>query len=343
MKRWKVLVTAPEYAKGEEVFAAAGDLELAAAPPGEAELAAAVRASGARAVIVGVERYEGLLYTALPRGGVIARFGVGYDGIRTDRAAAAGVLATNTPGVLEDAVAEHTIALMLAATRNLPAHVRAMDRGEWAPRQGIELRGRTLAVIGCGAIGRRVARVAALGFGMQVIGMEPRKDLWETLRRDWSIARLTEDLAEALGAADVVSLHVPANPATRGLIDARAIARMRPGAILVNTARGMVVDEGALYDALAAGRLSAAGLDVFETEPYAPRAAGRDLRTLPNVVLTPHVSSSTREACARVAAACLENVRHARDRRYGAMSLLNPEVCARLGTEPAGAETGEGR
>jgi phosphoglycerate dehydrogenase-like enzyme len=254
---------------------------------------------------------------------------VGHDGIDKAQATAAGLLVTNTPGVLEDAVAEHALALLLAVTRNLAAFVRSMDAGNWSPRQGLEVRGRTLAVIGCGAIGRRVARAASLGFGMRVVGMEPRLGIAEELRREWGLAQVTGSFAEAVRDADAVSLHLPANAETRHLIGAGTIALMRPGAILINTARGAVVDEVALYEALAAGRLAAAGLDVFETEPYVPRHPDKDLRTLPNVVLTPHVSSSTREACARVATACLANLRSARDGRYGALNLLNPEVLGR--------------
>jgi len=331
MSQWTVIITEPEYAKARAVFDAAADVDVVVSGPAEAEVVAAVRSGGAQAVIVGVERYGGALYGALPRGGLVARFGVGHDGIDKALASAAGLLVTNTPGVLEDAVAEHAMALLLAVARGLASFVRSMDGHAWSPRQGVELRGRTLALIGGGAIGRRVARTASLGFGMQVVAMEPRRELAEELRRDWGVARVTDDFAEAVREAHVVSLHLPANPQTRHLISAGTIARMRPGAILINTARGAVVDEVALYDALACGRLSAAGLDVFEVEPYVPRQPDKDLRTLPNAVLTPHVSSSTREACARVAEACLANLRHARDGRYEALALLNPDVLGRVG------------
>jgi lactate dehydrogenase-like 2-hydroxyacid dehydrogenase len=331
MNPWTVIVTEPEYKKAEASFAAAADLRLAVCGPAESEVSAAVRSHAARAVIVGVERYAGPLYGVLPRGGVIARFGVGHDGIDKTQATAAGLLVTNTPGVLEDAVAEHALALLLAVSRNLAACVRSMDCQAWTPRQGTELRGRTLAVIGCGAIGRRVARAASLGFGMRVVGLEPRLDSAEELRTQWGFQHVTNDFGEAVRDADVVSLHLPANAATHHLIAAQTIAQMRPGAILINTARGAVVDEVALYDALATGRLAAAGLDVFEVEPYVPRQQQKDLRTLANAMLTPHVSSSTREACARVAEACLANLRSARDGRYGAVNLLNPEVLGHVG------------
>jgi phosphoglycerate dehydrogenase-like enzyme len=163
------------------------------------------------------------------------------------------------------------------------------------------------------------------------VGLEPRRETADELRQNWGVQRLTDDFAEAVRAADVVSLHLPSNAETRHLINAQTLACMQPGAILINTARGALVDEVALYDALVAGRLSAAGLDVFEAEPYIPRLPDKDLRTLPNVLLTPHVSSGTREACARVATACIANLRSAAVGRYEAMSLLNPEALARLG------------
>jgi len=329
MNRLRVVITEPEYLKAKAVFDQTSDLHLVVAAPPEAAVVAAIRDHGAWAAILGVERYEDALYGALPRGGVIARFGVGHDGIDKARATAAGLLVVNTPGVLEDAVAEHAMVLLLGVCRNLAGFVRSMDRHAWAPTQGIELRGRRLAVIGGGAIGRRVARCAALGFGMSVVAMEPRVEAAAELRRDWGVERVTTEFAEAVRDADVVSLHLPSNAHTRHLLNAAAIAQMRPGAILINTARGAVVDEVALFDALASGRLAAAGLDVFENEPYVPRRADKDLRSLTNVLLTPHVSSSTHEACARVALACIANLRHASGGRYEAMSLLNRDILAR--------------
>jgi phosphoglycerate dehydrogenase-like enzyme len=326
MSRWTVVITEPEYLKAKAVFAASAELTPVVVAPPEAEVARAVRAYGAQAVILGVEHYVDALYSALPRGGVIARFGVGHDGIDKAKATAAGLLVTNTPGVLEDAVAEHTLALLLGACRHLASFVRSMDQRRWAPVQGIELRGRCLAVVGCGAIGRRVARTAALGFGMTVVGVEPQSAAAAELRRDWGVQRLTADLGDAVRTADVVSLHLPSTAATRHLINAQALAQMLPSAILINTARGAVIDEVALYDALVGGRLAAAALDVFEAEPYVPRQPDKDLRLLPNVLLTPHVSSSTREACARVATACIANLRSASAEHYEAMSLLNPDV-----------------
>ncbi|NLF19116.1 MAG: hypothetical protein GX595_17955 [Lentisphaerae bacterium] len=325
-----VVITEPEYAKAKAIFDQVADWRVVVAAPPEAAVAAAVAAEGARAVVLGVEPYTGPLYAALPRGGVIARFGVGHDGIDKARASAAGLLVVNTPGVLEDAVAEHAMVLLLGVCRSLAGFVRSMDRHAWSPVQGLELRGRRLAVIGAGAIGRRVARCAAMGFGMGVVAMGPRLRDVDELRRDWGVEEVTTNFGEAVRAADVVSLHVPAHADTRHLINAAAIAQMRPGAILINTARGAVVDEVALYDALAGGHLRGAGLDVFETEPYVPRRPDKDLRRLANVLLTPHVSSSTHEACARVALACLANLRHAGAGRFGAMSLLNPEVLAHL-------------
>lgn len=321
-----IVVTEPEYIKAKAFFDQLRDLSVVVTAPAEKALAAGIRDHEAQAAILGVECYTRGLYAALPRGGVISRFGVGYDGIDLEKATAAGLLVTNTPGVLEDAVAEHALALMLGLYRNLARFVLDMAAGAWSPRPGLELRGRTLAVIGCGTIGRRVARIARQGFGMHVVAMDTRSLDADELHRVWGIESLTASFDEAVQAADVISLHVPSNAATRHLVCARTLSAMPASAVLVNTSRGAVVDENALFDALAAGRLGGAALDVFEVEPYAPRDPERDLRTLPNVLLTPHVSSGTVEACARVAAASVDNVRSGLAADYAALSLLNPEV-----------------
>src|SRR5262249_4989434 len=165
-----VLVTELEYRKAEATFAAATDLRCLPAPPGEADLAAAIGDTGATAVIVGASLYGGPLYTALPAGGVVARFGAGHDGIDKDRATAAGLLCTNTPGVLNRSVAEHAMLLIGAAARAIVPMSAAMIRHAWQPATGMELEGKTLAIIGCGGIGREGARIADGGYGMRGAG-----------------------------------------------------------------------------------------------------------------------------------------------------------------------------
>lgn len=324
----KVLVTAPEYDKARCVFEASTShgLMCIRAPAAEVDLASVVREHGARHVIVGVERYAGSLYEALPRGGVIARFGVGHDGIDKSLATSCGLFCTNTPGVLDDSVAELTIALILTAWRRLPKMVAGARQGDWTVEIGGELRGRTLAVIGCGAIGCRVARIASAGFGMNVVGCDVGAVDESRLRKDCGFAELSSDYPAAVRDADVVSLHIPANDATRHFMNAERLACLRPEAWLVNTSRGSVLDEAALYDAISAGRLAGAALDVFEHEPYRPVTPDKDLRMLRSVIMTPHIGSSTCQACDRMAMRALENVRLAEEGRYHGMDLINPEV-----------------
>jgi phosphoglycerate dehydrogenase-like enzyme len=319
-----VLVTEAEYRKAKQIFrdAAATGLDCRPASTDEFDLAAAVRSAGARHVIVGVQRYAGPLYAALPRGGVIARFGVGHDGIDKAQATAAGLLCANTPGVLDDSVAEHAVALMLAAARHVPALDAAMRAGTWAGLLGTELRGRTLALVGCGAIGRNVARITVRGFGMRVTGCDSASVDQASMRRDFGFQRVVPDFVAAVADADFVSLHLPATPATHHFLNAERLAAIPNTAWLINTARGAVMDECALYDALAAGRLAGAALDVFESEPYAPVDPSRDLRTLPNVILTPHVASATAAACARIAARALRNIRLAEAGAREEMDLI---------------------
>jgi phosphoglycerate dehydrogenase-like enzyme len=274
-------------------------------------------------VIVGSVKYVGKLYDVLPRGGVIARFGVGHDGIDKEKATTAGLFCTNTPGVLDESVAEHAILLMLAAARRLPALADEMRRGHWAlGPSGIELCGKTIAVIGGGRIGQATARIASRGFGMRTIGCR------RTLRAGASTAfdSVTDDFQSAVGDADFVSLHVNAEPANHHFVNRNRLAMMPPRAWLINTARGSVVDEAALYEALAGERLAGAALDVFDREPYVPVDPSRDLRTLPNVILVPHVGSHTREANRGMALRALQNVTLAEARHFDQMDVVNPEA-----------------
>ncbi len=308
----RIAVTELEYHKAQAVFDAArtDGFECLPVPATEAELAAFVRENGITNVIIGVTPYRDELYAALPRGGVIARFGVGMDGVDKAKAAEYGLVCTNTPGVLDDSVAEFAVGLIISAARHIATTVGQVRAGEWRPKVGCELRNRTLAVIGCGAIGRRVARCASAGFGMRVIGCRHTPVDEQALCAEWGFQTIAADFATAVAHADFISLHISSTPATRHYIDAGRLARMPSGAWLINTARGAVVDEVALYDALAAGRLAGAALDVCEREPYLPGCPEKDLRTLANVIITPHLGSSTVEACRRMAEAAIQKIQH---------------------------------
>jgi phosphoglycerate dehydrogenase-like enzyme len=249
------------------------------------------------------------------------------------QATASGLLCTNTPGALDDSVAEHTINLLFAAARHTVGQAAALRAGSWSPQVGTELRGKTLAVIGCGAIGRRVAQIAARGLEMKVIGCEVADLDAERMQREFGFSTVVKDFAAAVNGADFVTLHIPSLPETRHFLNRERLGLLSAGCWIVNTARGALVEEAALFDALAGGKLAGAALDVFEREPYVPSAPGKDLRTLPNVIMTPHISSSTREACNRMASRALRNIQLAEAGKYGEMDLLNPEVVAKLGQQ----------
>ncbi|MCX7826671.1 MAG: hypothetical protein N2689_14100 [Verrucomicrobiae bacterium] len=307
-----VLVTESEFRKAEQVFRAATDVRCEPVAPDETTLAAAVAARGVRAVIVGVASYRGPLYESLGKrnGGIIARFGVGHDNINKPLARRHGIIVTNTPGALAISVAEHALWLMGCLARRINRLEARLRAGEFAADAGTELRGKTLGVLGFGAIGRRVAAMAHFGFGMRIVACDciPARQLSEALSV-CGVERYTNDAQELFRAPDIVSVHLPANPSTHRFINAERLAWLKPSAMLINTARGAVLDEEALYDALTSGRLAGAALDVFETEPYRPAHPDKDLRRLENVVLTPHIGSNTREANQRMGEASLANVR----------------------------------
>ncbi|MFO1500458.1 MAG: NAD(P)-dependent oxidoreductase [Verrucomicrobiota bacterium] len=324
----KIGVTEPEYGKAKHIFTQALErgchcLPLAA---DEERLAEEVAQGRIQHVIVGVSRYGGGLYQSLPQRAVIARFGVGHDGIDKSLATEHRLLCTNTPGVLDDSVAEHAFGMLLTLARQSSLLAARMAAGEWSPRMGIEVAGKTLAVIGCGRIGCRLARIATRGFGLKAVGLRKQAAPAQHLCEAFGFDRIVTDFAEAVHDADFVSLHLPGGPETLHYLNSSRLAQLPDGCLLINTARGSVVDEVALFDALEHGPISAAALDVFETEPYQPRAKQKDLRCLPNVIMTPHIGSSTREACERMAARALWNIQLATEKRYAEMDLLNPAV-----------------
>ncbi|HKH18137.1 MAG TPA: D-glycerate dehydrogenase [Solirubrobacteraceae bacterium] len=267
-------------ASGADVWVSPEDRAL-----GAEELHAAVRGADAVVTMLHDRVDDALLSAAGDQLRVVANVAVGYDNVDLDAARRHGVTITNTPGVLTDATADLAIALMLAITRRLGEGERVIRSGEpWAWSidfmLGRGLRGKTIGIVGYGAIGRATA-ARARAFGMQVVytkrsaGADPGR----------------VELEELLERSHVVSLHCPLTPETRHLIDAGALARMRDDAYLVNTARGPVVDEAALADALRDGVIAGAALDVFEREP----AVHPDLLGLENAVLVPHLGSATIE------------------------------------------------
>lgn len=263
------------------------------------------------------------LLEAAPRLRVVANYAVGYDNIDVPAATARKVAVCNTPGVLTEATADLAWALLLAVARRTvegDADMRR-DRGFGGVHPtgylGIELAGKTLGIVGMGRIGQAVARRAA-GFRMRVL-YHNRRELPGEIAGPLGAERVSMDAL--LARADVVTLHCPLTPETRHLIDAAALARMKPDAILLNTARGPVVDEAALAEALREGRLFGAGLDVYEREPEVhPTLFG-----LRNVVLSPHIGSATRETRAKMAELCVSAILLALEGK-APPNCLNPEV-----------------
>jgi phosphoglycerate dehydrogenase-like enzyme len=319
-----VLVTEPEFRRAERTFTSFADLKCIPAPTDEDALVRAIAESGARHAVVGGKSYTGPLYTAIAPGRVIARFGVGHDGIDKRKATDAGVLCTNTPAVLDQSVAELTFLLIAAAARHLTSIAGAMHRNEWLFREGTELRGKTLTMVGAGRIGRAVARIAKRGYEMRVVGYHRPGSEPKALGEEFDV--MTDDLRSAIGQADFVAVLIPASPQNAQFFNRERLSWLPPHAWLINTARGMVVDEGALYDALAAGQFQGAAIDVYDREPYVPLHPDKDLRRLSNVILTPHVGSHTPEANGRMAMRALENIMFGEARAYDRMDLLNPEV-----------------
>ena len=246
---------------------------------------------------------EQILAAAGPQCRVFANYAVGYDNIDLPAATRRGILVTNTPEVLTDATADLAFALLLAAARRVAQGDRLVRSGQWTGWAPLQLLGRdpseaTLGLVGAGRIGTAVAHRAA-GFCMKILYF----DQGDNAELDRAGARRT-DLETLLGESDFVSIHLSLSEKTRGLIGAEQLALMKPRACLINTARGPIVDEAALVQALASGRLGAAGLDVYENEP----ALAPGLDRLDNVVLLPHLGSATEQTRAKMARLAVANI-----------------------------------
>ncbi len=244
------------------------------------------------------------LLDAAPRLRVVGRLGVGLDNIDLAAARARSITVSSARNANAIAVAEYVLAAMLHIARNFAAADASVRAGQWDRAQfgGSELWGRTLGLVGVGEIGRRVAK-RAQSFGMTVLGYDPLVGPYDFAPAEQEITLLPLD--ELLARADVVSLHVPLVPATRYLIDAGRLAKMRSHAVLINTSRGGIIDETALFDALANGRLYRAVLDVSEVEPL---PAQSPLRTCEAAILTPHVAGLTTEAQERTSRLVISDV-----------------------------------
>lgn len=260
------------------------------------------RLRGAQALINirAYSRFDEEVLSALPDLRHLAILGTGTDNVDLKAATRLGITVSNTPGASTTSVAEHGFALMLAAARHVVAADRAMREGQWKHIQGIELKGKTIGIVGLGLIGQEMASMAR-GFGMNVIGWSLTKD--EERARKAGV-KLVE-LDDLISTADVISLHVRASDKTAGMIGARELGMMKPTAIIVNTARGPLIDEAALADALASGRIAAAGLDAFAQEPLPPDSP---LLKLDNVVVTPHMAWVTAEASQRLRQMPVDNL-----------------------------------
>ena len=266
----------------------------------ETELARRIGNADAVVNIRAHARFTASVLAACPELRLISIWGTGTDHVDLETCHARGIAVLSTPGVNAHAVAEHTIALMLAALRRIPATDADLRAGRWAREATGQLEGRLVGVVGLGAVGRRVAHLAA-AFGVRLLAHTQTPDKG----RAAAVGARSVPLDALLRESDVVTLHLRLDDGTRGILGRDRLVLMKPGAWLINTARGALVDRAALIEALAARRLGGAALDVFHDEPL---PAGDALRTLPNVVLTPHVAGNTPEVIAAGLDLAVQNV-----------------------------------
>ncbi|WP_245870180.1 hydroxyacid dehydrogenase [Teichococcus rhizosphaerae] len=319
-----VLVPDPIHRDGLEMLRMAAGVQLL---PPEALTPDTLPAhlAEAEAMIVRGMAVDRALLDRAPRLRFVCRHGVGYDNVDVPALTERGILLAVTPEANASSVAEHTMMLMLSLSRQVVAFNAGVRRGEWrVPGQSatFDLGGRSVLILGFGRIGTRVARLCA-AFGLRVRVHDPFIPANTIRGLGYEPAR---DLPAALAEADIVTLHCPSNAETRNMVDAGFLAAMKPGAVLINAARGTLVDEAALEAALRSGHLAGAGLDVVQVEPM---PAPIPLLRLPNVVMTPHVAASTAEGLQRMATASARNVLDFLAGAPDPDALINPEALRR--------------
>jgi D-3-phosphoglycerate dehydrogenase len=292
-------------------------------PVNEATIARAMPA--ADAVIVRATPIDRAFLAHAPKLRIVARHGVGYDAVDVAALTERGIPLTVTPDANAASVAEHAMMLMLTIARGSFAYDRKTRALEWSSPpvpNTFDLGGRTVLVVGFGRIGGRVARLCQ-AFGMEVLVRDPHIPQNTIKGAGFTPVK---DLAAALARADIVTVHVPSNAENRGMVDAAFLAAMRRGAVLVNTARGTLVQEAALAGALASGHLAAAGLDVFWEEPM---RADNPLLAAPNLVLTPHTAAATEQGIRRMGLSCADSILACFDGRLDEDVVINREVLRR--------------
>ena len=304
MDKPRVLVADPISPKGIELLENGGQL-LVDVKTGlkETELVAIV--SDYNALVVRSQtKVTANVINAAKRLKAIGRAGVGVDNVDVDAATRRGVIVMNTPGGNTISTAEHAFSLLVSIARSIPQAHASVKEGKWDRKsfEGVELQGKTIGIFGMGRIGTEIAR-RAMAFGMRPVAYDPY--LSPSRARSLQV-ELFEDLNDVLARADFLTMHMPLTPETKHLINAERIAKMKSGVRIVNCARGGLIDEQALYEALKTGKVAAAALDVYETEPP---PADFPLRSLPNIVFTPHLGASTTEAQESVGIEIAESIR----------------------------------
>ena len=293
----RVVIAEPFAESGLDVLRDRGiEVDVRVGSPREALLRALVGAAGL--IVRSETRVDRELLDSGASLRVVGRAGVGVDAIDVGAATDAGIVVLNTPSANTIAATEHTFALLLSLVRHLSAAHESLKRGEWkrAPFVGTELFGKSLGIVGLGRIGGAVATRAA-AFGMEVLASDP----FVTAARAQAHGATLLPLDELLGRVDILTVHVPLNAQTLGLIDAKCIGHLKSSALVVNCARGGVIDEHALLEALESGRVRGAAIDVVREEPPPPQSPGALLQRHAHVVATPHLGGSTHEALARIA------------------------------------------
>ncbi|MDC0088183.1 hypothetical protein OAI07_01430 [Akkermansiaceae bacterium] len=338
MTQQNIYVSEISYSKGKEVFerlSAETDFSFVSVPECESSLAKLIKENSVKGYIADVYSYTGDLYESMPAGSAISRFGVGHDSIDKEKATAAGIHVANTPGVLNTSVKEQAMWMIGSLARNVPSLDRSMRANQWSPIKGVEVKGKTLAILGFGRIAQDICKSAHYGFGMNVVGFDQYTEAefckfsnvesFEDFQKEVPVSRITTDLTEAVKDADFVLMMMAVTPETVGLANDKLFALMPAHSYFLNTARGALVNENDLYDALSNGAIAGAAVDVFIEEPYQPQDVNRDLRTLENIVMTPHVASNTAETNAAMAEVSAHNVMTILSEGAGACpNIVNP-------------------